>query len=208
MCSLEELTPGRPSQGMEHGTHLSEVVLHQIQPQCGSTEQHQAPGKNHTRVQGHSSLGKNSTSSAWKTQTWQPSLGLEHSLQWMRHPCIRGWASTEPLRNAGTQQFGKSKNWIGNNPFLVPGWKAGSKTSVCFAQVLSTGSVTALCSTTHLLVPAEGSWALSQTSAHIQSWYLYPFSTRRVNWYWTHTFCCCNKTKVKEPGAVETTVLS
>lgn len=68
-----------------------------------------------TRQKPHQSAGtlkpcKNSSSSAWKVQTWQSSLGLKHHLQWMRHPCIRRWSSTKLLSNAGTQQFGKSKD--------------------------------------------------------------------------------------------------
>lgn len=58
-----------------------------------------APSTRHKLHQSTGTLkpGKNSTSSAWKTQTWQSSFGLEHPLQWIRHPCIRGWASTKPL---------------------------------------------------------------------------------------------------------------
>lgn len=67
------------------------------------------------RQKPHQSAGtlkpcKSSISSTWKRQMWQSSLGLEHPLQWMRHPSIRGWASTKPLRNAGIHQFGKSKD--------------------------------------------------------------------------------------------------
>lgn len=63
------------------------------------------------------------------------------------------------------------------------------------AQVVTTGLVSALCSTTQHLVQAGVSWALPQTPAHTQSWHLFPH--RKMNWYWTNCCCCCNKIKVK-----------